>query len=70
LIDVAWRNNDEVWVVGGGGVMYVSKDGGKTFQFNSAADDIPGNLYRVKFFGDNKGFVLGSDGVLLKYNQA
>lgn len=67
LIDVAWKDDKEVWAVGGGGVMYVSKDGGQTFTFNGAADDIPGNLYRVKFFG-NRGFVLGSEGVLLKYN--
>ena len=68
LIDVAWKDDKEVWVVGGGGVMYVSKDGGETFSFNAAADDIPGNLYRVKFFGD-RGFVLGSEGVLLSYNN-
>lgn len=66
IIDVAWRNKNEVWAVGGGGTMHVSKDGGKTFKFDNSADDIPGNLYSVKFFKDT-GFVLGSDGVLLRY---
>ena len=42
------------------------KDGGETFKFNPDAKDIPGNLYRVKFFGAD-GYALGSDGVLLKY---
>ena len=29
------------------------------------ADDLPSNLYKVKFFG-NTGYILGSNGVLLK----
>ena len=67
LIDVAWRDDKNAWAVGGSGVIFESQDGGKTFSFNKDAKDIPGNLYRVKFFGDNKGYALGSDGVLLKY---
>ena len=55
-----------MWAVGGSGVIFNSVDGGKTFKFNDNAKDIPGNLYRVKFFGE-KGWALGSDGVLLKY---
>ena len=30
-----------------------------------AADDLPTNLYKIKFFGD-KGYILGSNGVLLR----
>jgi len=67
IIDLAWRNDNEIWAVGGGGTMYVSQDGGKTFKFDNSADDIPGNLYQIKFF-EKSGFVLGSDGVLLRYN--
>lgn len=66
IIDVCWRDKANVWAVGGSGIIFESNDGGKTFKFNDNAKDIPGNLYRVKFFGD-KGFVLGSDGVLLRY---
>ena len=66
VLDVTWKDNNEVWAVGGGGSMFVSKDGGKTFTFNKSADNIPGNLYKIKFFGD-KGFVLGSEGILLRY---
>ncbi|KAJ8609761.1 hypothetical protein CTAYLR_010731 [Chrysophaeum taylorii] len=67
ILDVAWRTDDEVWAVGGGGTMYVSRDGGKTFKFDDSADKIPGNLYTVRFFSPDMGFVLGSDGLLLKY---
>ena len=43
------------------------QDGGKTFKFDNSADDIPGNLYSVKFNSDGTGFALGSDGALLRY---
>lgn len=69
ITDVAWRNKDEVWAVGGSNTMYVSFDGGKNFSFDKSANAIPGNLYNVKFFKEfgNKGFALGSNGLLLKY---
>jgi photosystem II stability/assembly factor-like uncharacterized protein len=75
IIDVNWRTDKEVWAVGGSGVIFVSQDGGKTFKFNDNAKNIPGNLYRLKFFNDkansgvnSKGFALGSEGVLLRYD--
>jgi photosystem II stability/assembly factor-like uncharacterized protein len=68
IIDLGWKDATEVWAVGGGGTMYVSRDGGKTFKFDNSADDIPGNLYQVKFFDDKTGFVLGSDGAFLRYS--
>jgi len=46
--------------------MFVSKDGGKSFKFDNSADNIPGNLYKVVFDKKGAGFVLGSDGVVLK----
>jgi len=69
ITDVAWRNKSEVWAVGGSNTMYVSNDGGKNFSFDKSANNIPGNLYNVKFFKEfgNKGFALGSNGLLLKY---
>ena len=68
IIDVTWQDSKTVWAVGGSGIIFQSKDGGNTFKFNDNAKDIPGNLYRVKFFGNKQGFVLGSDGVLLRYS--
>merc|ERR1712127_798745 len=69
ITDVAWRNDDEVWAVGGSNTMYVSKDNGKNFVFDKSANDIPGNLYNVKFFPEygNAGWALGSNGLLLQY---
>lgn len=69
ITDVAWRTEKEVWAVGGSNTMYVSMDGGKKFSFDKSANDIPGNLYNVKFFPQysNAGWALGSNGLLLRY---
>eukprot|EP00554_Chaetoceros_debilis_P003360 CAMPEP_0194083514 /NCGR_PEP_ID=MMETSP0149-20130528/9472_1 /TAXON_ID=122233 /ORGANISM="Chaetoceros debilis, Strain MM31A-1" /LENGTH=390 /DNA_ID=CAMNT_0038765941 /DNA_START=92 /DNA_END=1264 /DNA_ORIENTATION=- len=69
LTDVGYRTDNEVWAVGGSNTMYVSFDGGKKFSFDKSANDIPGNLYNVKFFKDygNMGWALGSNGLLLRY---
>eukprot|EP00559_Dactyliosolen_fragilissimus_P000687 CAMPEP_0184867118 /NCGR_PEP_ID=MMETSP0580-20130426/25054_1 /TAXON_ID=1118495 /ORGANISM="Dactyliosolen fragilissimus" /LENGTH=407 /DNA_ID=CAMNT_0027367167 /DNA_START=114 /DNA_END=1337 /DNA_ORIENTATION=- len=69
LTDVAWKDPNEVWAVGGSNTMYVSKDGGKKFSFDKSANSIPGNLYKVKFFKEygNTGWALGSNGLLLRY---
>ena len=69
LTDIAYRTSDEVWAVGGSNVMYVSFDGGKKFSFDKSANNIPGNLYNIKFFKEfgNMGWALGSNGLLLKY---
>jgi photosystem II stability/assembly factor-like uncharacterized protein len=69
ITDVAWRNANEVWAVGGSNTMYVSFDGGKKFSFDKSANDFPGNLYKVKFFKEygNMGWALGSNGVLMRY---
>jgi len=69
LTDVGWRTPEEVWAVGGSNIMYVSTDGGKKFSFDKSANDIPGNLYTIKFFKKygNMGFALGSSGLLLRY---
>mmetsp|Transcript_28316 Transcript_28316/g.35002 ORF Transcript_28316/g.35002 Transcript_28316/m.35002 type:complete len:413 (-) Transcript_28316:278-1516(-) len=69
ITDVAYRNDDEVWAVGGSNTMYVSYDGGKKFSFDKSANSIPGNLYNVKFFKEygNMGWALGSNGLLLRF---
>mmetsp|Transcript_27881 Transcript_27881/g.46230 ORF Transcript_27881/g.46230 Transcript_27881/m.46230 type:complete len:407 (+) Transcript_27881:28-1248(+) len=69
ITDVMWRTDKEVWAVGGSNTMYVSFDGGKKFSFDKSANNIPGNLYNVKFFPEfgNMGWALGSNGLLLRY---
>jgi len=70
ITDVGYRNDKEVWAVGGSNTMYVSFDGGKKFAFDKSANAIPGNLYNVKFFKEygNMGWALGSNGILLNYS--
>ena len=37
---------------GGGGTIFASTDGGATWEKDKAADDLPTNLYKIKFFGN------------------
>jgi len=67
IIDLAFRTPTEGWAVGGSGVMYISKDAGKTWQFDPTGRDLPCNLYNVKFFNSGKvGYMIGSSGILLR----
>uniref|UniRef100_A0A832M3F7 Photosystem II assembly protein Ycf48 n=1 Tax=Oscillatoriales cyanobacterium SpSt-402 TaxID=2282168 RepID=A0A832M3F7_9CYAN len=70
LLDMAYRTPDEVWVAGGSGNLLVSQDGGKTWEKDRFVEDVPSNLYRIKFFGSEKGFIIGQQGTLLKYVSA
>ncbi|KAG0477769.1 hypothetical protein HPP92_012488 [Vanilla planifolia] len=67
ILDVGYRSKDEAWAAGGSGILLRTTNGGKTWTRDKAADSIAANLYSVKFIDDNKGFVLGNDGVLLRY---
>lgn len=67
LIDLAYRTPQEGYASGGSGVIYQTKDGGKTWQFDPSGTDLPCNLYNVKFFDGGKvGYMIGSAGVLLR----
>eukprot|EP00929_Paragymnodinium_shiwhaense_P007959 TRINITY_DN111886_c0_g1_i1.p1 TRINITY_DN111886_c0_g1~~TRINITY_DN111886_c0_g1_i1.p1 ORF type:complete len:545 (-),score=196.14 TRINITY_DN111886_c0_g1_i1:123-1757(-) len=67
IIDLQYRTANEGWAVGGSGIIYQTKDGGKTWGFDKSADDLPCNLYDVKFFNKGKvGFLIGSNGILLR----
>jgi len=66
ILDVVFLpDSKNAWAVGGGGTIFRSIDGGATWNKDKAADDLPSNLYKIKFFGD-AGYILGSSGVLLK----
>ncbi|KAL9251608.1 Photosystem II stability/assembly factor HCF136, chloroplastic-like protein [Drosera capensis] len=67
LLDVGFRSQEEAWAAGGSGVLLRTTNGGKTWTRDKAADNIAANLYSVKFIDDKTGFVLGNDGVLLRY---
>lgn len=67
ILDVGYRSNNEAWAAGGSGILLRTADGGKSWVRDKAADNIAGNLYSVKFIDDRKGFVLGNNGILLRY---
>jgi photosystem II stability/assembly factor-like uncharacterized protein len=69
ILDVAYKTSKEMWAACGGGTLYRSMDGGKTWSKDNDTGKIPGNLYKIKFFGPKQGFVLGSSGILLKYRS-
>eukprot|EP00172_Hildenbrandia_rubra_P003072 Plantae.Rhodophyta-Hildenbrandia_rubra.ctg4492.p1 GENE.Plantae.Rhodophyta-Hildenbrandia_rubra.ctg4492~~Plantae.Rhodophyta-Hildenbrandia_rubra.ctg4492.p1 ORF type:complete len:445 (+),score=71.54 Plantae.Rhodophyta-Hildenbrandia_rubra.ctg4492:185-1336(+) len=70
ILDVGFRpNTEEIWAALGGGTMLYSKDGGKSWNRDRRLDKIGANIYKIKFFGPNIGFALGSSGVLLKYRS-
>lgn len=70
IIDVNYLpDRKNVWAVGGGGIILHSSDSGKTFRKERADQELPGNLYKTKFFG-NVGYGLGSNGILIKYDGA
>jgi len=70
ILDVAFLpQSKKAWAVGGGGTIFRSSDSGATWTKDKVADNLPTNLYKVKFFG-NTGYVLGSSGVLLRIQES
>eukprot|EP00270_Netrium_digitus_P004294 TRINITY_DN152_c0_g1_i1.p1 TRINITY_DN152_c0_g1~~TRINITY_DN152_c0_g1_i1.p1 ORF type:complete len:441 (+),score=68.65 TRINITY_DN152_c0_g1_i1:60-1325(+) len=67
ILDVGYKSQDEAWAAGGSGVLLKTTDGGKTWTRDRVADNLAANLYSVKFVGEKQGFVLGNDGILLRY---
>lgn len=68
FLDLATRTDDEIWVAGGSGNLLVTNDSGLTWFKDREVEDVPSNLYRIVFPNPDQGFVLGQQGVLLKYN--
>jgi photosystem II stability/assembly factor-like uncharacterized protein len=67
LLDMGFRTDTEIWASGGGGTVYVSPDGGKSWLEDRDLSDVPANLYKIKFLDENSGYILGQRGTLLKY---
>ena len=66
ILDVKAVTKDVVIACGGGGSLWMSRDGGKTWKREKAADDIAANLYEITSSGGNT-LIMGNDGVLLRY---
>jgi len=68
LLDLGYKpDGSQFWTVGGSGTVLRSEDQGQTWKRDRATDEIAGNLYTVKFNSNTSGFVLGNDGILLRY---
>lgn len=67
FLDMAFRTPKEVWVSGGSGNLMRSTDAGKTWEKDRDVEGVPANLYKIKFFDSDHGYVIGDRGILLKY---
>ena len=68
LLDLSYTPSGKTfWTVGGSGSVFYSNDAGKTWKRDRGTDNVAANLYNVKFQNENQGFILGNDGILLRY---
>lgn len=67
LLDIGYRTEDELWAAGGSGNLLRSVNDGETWEKDRDVENIPSNLYKVVFISPDQGFVLGQNGILLKY---
>ena len=73
-LDMGWDPNGDIWAGGGNGTLIVSKDQGKTWNKDPIASELPTNFIKIVFLdkkalGNQKGFVLGERGYILKWNS-
>ncbi|MEO1146558.1 MAG: photosynthesis system II assembly factor Ycf48 [Cyanobacteria bacterium J06638_22] len=67
LLDLAYRNEGEIWIAGGSGNLLMSTDGGETWQKDRDVENVPSNFYRIVFLDDEHGFILGQGSTMLRY---
>merc|ERR1711982_165126 len=67
ILDVGFRTDAVGYACGGSGSLYKTLDGGEYWKRDRSADNIAGNLYTVKFLSLSSGFILGNNGILLRY---
>lgn len=67
ILDVGFKSSSVGYACGGSGTLYKTSDGGEFWKRDKSADSLAGNLYTVKFVSPNSGFILGNNGILLRY---
>ncbi|KAK9918448.1 hypothetical protein WJX75_004173 [Coccomyxa subellipsoidea] len=70
ILDVGFSPSKVGYAVGGSGTLLKSEDNGQTWKRDRSTDGIAGNLYEIKFTDSGTGFILGNDGILLRYIAA
>jgi photosystem II stability/assembly factor-like uncharacterized protein len=68
LLDLAYQDDQNIWVTGGSSRLLHSPDNGKTWHRDESTKNLGANFYGVYFFGYDRGFILGQDGTLLAYD--
>lgn len=68
LLDLAYQDENNVWISGGSSRLIHSEDGGKTWKRDESAANAGANLYKIYFFSSDRGFVIGQNGTLLAYS--
>lgn len=69
ILDINFADSNLGFACGGSGSLFKTLDGGKSWKRDRSTDDLAANLYEIKFVGGH-GFVLGNDGVFLRYTGA
>ncbi|KAL6781579.1 HCF136 [Auxenochlorella protothecoides x Auxenochlorella symbiontica] len=67
ILDVNFANQKVGFACGGSGSLFKTEDGGDSWKRERSTDDVAANLYQIKFTHGNNGFILGNNGVLLRY---
>ena len=72
-LDMGWDPNGNIWAGGGNGTLIVSEDQGKTWNSDPLATALPTNYIKIVFLdkdglNNQKGFILGERGYVLKWN--
>ena len=69
ILDVGFRGDGSGvgFACGGSGSLFRTDDGGESWKRDRSADSVAGNLYAVEFNPNGSGFILGNDGILLRY---
>jgi len=67
ILDVGFADPNLGFACGGSGSLFRTEDGGASWKRDRSADAVAGNLYAVEFSAAGDGFILGNDGILLRY---
>jgi photosystem II stability/assembly factor-like uncharacterized protein len=63
--DIYFANKQKGWIVGDGGAVYISIDGGMTWDKESTG--VTSDLHGIHMVSSTKGWIAGDEGVILTY---